>query len=89
MGTEARKISLVLHCGTKLGKSSLGLNLPLNFSKLKIGIVNDFLIMSVFQKLNRGSIRLEFSSGGVLTPLNSKLNSKAKRIEVFSYGKEE
>ena len=78
METEAGKISLVRHCGTKLGRSSLGLNLPLNFSKLNFRKDNKFMVIGIFQKLNFRSSGLEFSLGGVLTPLNSKLNLPTK-----------
>lgn len=74
MEGKGQIVSLGLNFGANLGGPSLGLNSPLNFSKLNFRKGNDFMIISLFKKLNFRSCRLEFSLGGVLTPLNSKLN---------------
>jgi hypothetical protein len=70
---------LALNFCPKLDMVKFRLNLPLNFTKLFFKMPNKSIKITSFVKLNFRSSCLEFSLGGVLTPLNSKLNSQGYR----------
>ena len=67
MEDKGQIVSLGLNFGAKLGGVKFRLNSALNFSKLGFGKANNFMAISLFQKLNFSSSGLEFR-GGVNPP---------------------